>query len=161
MLSGLNLDFERTSGDVINQIKVTQSANTLYSVDRQVDPVTGRLESITAGANEAKYYYYNHSDLVRQVSLSHTGQLRLTNARNYDVLNRLSNTTYYKVEGGVAPIALQAYDYDTLNRRSKTTLLDASYWDYTYNDRNEVKDCLLYTSPSPRDQRGSRMPSSA
>ena len=32
--------------------------------------------------------------------------------------------------------------------------------------RNEVresepKDCLLYTSPSPRDQRGSRMPSSA
>ena len=25
----------------------------------------------------------------------------------------------------------------------------------------EVTDCLLYTSPSPRDQRGSRMPSSA
>ena len=27
-------------------------------------------------------------------------------------------------------------------------------------DRND-RDCLLYTSPSPRDQRGSRMPSSA
>ena len=26
---------------------------------------------------------------------------------------------------------------------------------------NEVNTCLLYTSPSPRDQRGSRMPSSA
>ena len=26
---------------------------------------------------------------------------------------------------------------------------------------NSLKDCLLYTSPSPRDQRGSRMPSSA
>ena len=25
----------------------------------------------------------------------------------------------------------------------------------------EYGDCLLYTSPSPRDQRGSRMPSSA
>ena len=25
----------------------------------------------------------------------------------------------------------------------------------------EGEDCLLYTSPSPRDQRGSRMPSSA
>ena len=24
-----------------------------------------------------------------------------------------------------------------------------------------IKNCLLYTSPSPRDQRGSRMPSSA
>ena len=27
--------------------------------------------------------------------------------------------------------------------------------------RESLKDCLLYTSPSPRDQRGSRMPSSA
>ena len=25
----------------------------------------------------------------------------------------------------------------------------------------KLEDCLLYTSPSPRDQRGSRMPSSA
>ena len=34
-----------------------------------------------------------------------------------------------------------------------------------YRDSNEIIDkpytCLLYTSPSPRDQRGSRMPSSA
>ena len=28
-------------------------------------------------------------------------------------------------------------------------------------DSEAVKTCLLYTSPSPRDQRGSRMPSSA
>ena len=26
---------------------------------------------------------------------------------------------------------------------------------------SKIDDCLLYTSPSPRDQRGSRMPSSA
>ena len=33
----------------------------------------------------------------------------------------------------------------------------------TVNDdeEEEEEDCLLYTSPSPRDQRGSRMPSSA
>ena len=30
---------------------------------------------------------------------------------------------------------------------------------FTHGGRN--KTCLLYTSPSPRDQRGSRMPSSA
>ena len=28
-------------------------------------------------------------------------------------------------------------------------------------EATQVVDCLLYTSPSPRDQRGSRMPSSA
>ena len=38
---------------------------------------------------------------------------------------------------------------------------------YAYSDcsfeefEGRVKSCLLYTSPSPRDQRGSRMPSSA
>ena len=30
-----------------------------------------------------------------------------------------------------------------------------------YNPARERDACLLYTSPSPRDQRGSRMPSSA
>ena len=34
---------------------------------------------------------------------------------------------------------------------------------YEAGDLRYIKygDCLLYTSPSPRDQRGSRMPSSA
>ena len=37
-----------------------------------------------------------------------------------------------------------------------TALMDA------YNAAVErYRDCLLYTSPSPRDQRGSRMPSAA
>ena len=31
----------------------------------------------------------------------------------------------------------------------------------TQKQLDELRDCLLYTSPSPRDQRGSRMPSSA
>ena len=31
----------------------------------------------------------------------------------------------------------------------------------TSNDSQLGRSCLLYTSPSPRDQRGSRMPSSA
>ena len=32
---------------------------------------------------------------------------------------------------------------------------------HTLDDQLEFQFCLLYTSPSPRDQRGSRMPSSA
>ena len=33
--------------------------------------------------------------------------------------------------------------------------------DVGYSDLGAYGGCLLYTSPSPRDQRGSRMPSSA
>ena len=32
---------------------------------------------------------------------------------------------------------------------------------YYNTDKYDGNGCLLYTSPSPRDQRGSRMPSSA
>ena len=40
---------------------------------------------------------------------------------------------------------------------------DVSVEVFEASDRvgGRVKTCLLYTSPSPRDQRGSRMPSSA
>ena len=38
-------------------------------------------------------------------------------------------------------------------------MLDSGEYDAIYGDLVYV--CLLYTSPSPRDQRGSRMPSSA
>ena len=34
-------------------------------------------------------------------------------------------------------------------------------WYLGHTELTEVSGCLLYTSPSPRDQRGSRMPSSA
>ena len=34
-------------------------------------------------------------------------------------------------------------------------------WMKKANELDQLDDCLLYTSPSPRDQRGSRMPSSA
>ena len=42
-----------------------------------------------------------------------------------------------------------------LNRPEKMNSMPPSFW----SDLPEI--CLLYTSPSPRDQRGSRMPSSA
>ena len=31
----------------------------------------------------------------------------------------------------------------------------------SFYSKEPIRNCLLYTSPSPRDQRGSRMPSSA
>ena len=44
------------------------------------------------------------------------------------------------------------------------TVVPSAFSCFTVSDCNQwIKDsvCLLYTSPSPRDQRGSRMPSSA
>ena len=52
--------------------------------------------------------------------------------------------------------------------RELETFTDIGNWRFVYGEMPEIRrffnsleTCLLYTSPSPRDQRGSRMPSSA
>ena len=47
--------------------------------------------------------------------------------------------------------------------KNATSILDYIFRELavSYLERHDLAHCLLYTSPSPRDQRGSRMPSSA
>ena len=53
----------------------------------------------------------------------------------------------------------QAYDFcDESNAVYK---LLSSLSDDDYEEKTQFKGCLLYTSPSPRDVKRSRMPSSA
>ena len=48
------------------------------------------------------------------------------------------------------------YYYDKWKKRGQFEKINL-----TLNILERIQNCLLYTSPSPRDQRGSRMPSSA
>ena len=64
---------------------------------------------------------------------------------------------------------LNSFDMDTQIRLWKTTVEILKNGNSVKNEKvissqmtyGRFLDCLLYTSPSPRDQRGSRMPSSA
>ena len=53
--------------------------------------------------------------------------------------------------------------YDGVERFKKETGIEYREFEVTNETQREqaLRRCLLYTSPSPRDQRGSRMPSSA
>ena len=58
-------------------------------------------------------------------------------------------------DSGVSNITIGLRDGSGSKRKAENA-------DFKVQEVSEaVKDCLLYTSPSPRDQRGSRMPSSA
>ena len=46
-------------------------------------------------------------------------------------------------------------------RQQEEIRAELEYIDAEESKHNDWRACLLYTSPSPRDQRGSRMPSSA
>ena len=59
-------------------------------------------------------------------------------------------------EDRFAPM-MEEVDPVTPNPATKTALMGRLFGNATV----DASSCLLYTSPSPRDQRGSRMPSSA
>ena len=58
------------------------------------------------------------------------------------------------------PIDVKAADPIVTNSTSTSTVTTSTDSKSTVRT-NPPSACLLYTSPSPRDQRGSRMPSSA
>ena len=84
-------------------------------------------------------------------SLSNLSDMPLLN--NYDnckfsIISEILNLETQLAKGGVADLATNSATNDLLELDSKVR-------------RRIAETCLLYTSPSPRDQRGSRMPSSA
>ena len=61
----------------------------------------------------------------------------------------------------LAGFAAQADEADTLVLHVAIVGRGANGFQYDLQLISQSDACLLYTSPSPRDQRGSRMPSSA
>ena len=72
--------------------------------------------------------------------------------------------TNFPAPDGLNYMPFQKAGIEYATGRSKTLIADPPGLGKTIQAigvHNAVKTCLLYTSPSPRDQRGSRMPSSA
>ena len=77
--------------------------------------------------------------------------LKVTNvSKTFGILKANSKVSFEVASGEVLAILGE-------NGAGKTTLMNIIFGHYLADSGT----CLLYTSPSPRDQRGSRMPSSA
>ena len=144
------------------------------------------LTSVTDPEGLTTSYVYNGFDEVVSETSPDTGttiytyddagnMATTTDARgvlatySYDALNRLTGIIYPDSSENIS------YIYDEgpngVGRLSRITDASGST-EYGYDGRGNIISvtqtvngqsytCLLYTSPSPRDQRGSRMPSSA
>jgi RHS repeat-associated protein len=95
----------------------------------------GRLGKVSSGNYSATYGYVPNSDLLQSTTFSNNSTPVLTTTRTWDYGMRLRSIANVV---GSAPVTSHSYQYDALNRRTQATLEDGSWWQYGYDDRDEL-----------------------
>src|SRR6266568_1480231 len=103
-----------------------------------------RLANVSDGTNSATYSYLANSPLVSQITFASNGVQRMVTTKQYDLLNRLTNTA------SVSSVASWfVYTYNSANQRTRTSLADGSYWVYAYDSLGQVISGRKYWSDGP------------
>ncbi len=140
---------ESYSGGPLNNISITNGYDSLLRRTNNVTLISGtilksvtnnfdaasRLNFISDGTNSATYTYLANSPLVSQIVLANNGTTRMTTAKQYDFLNRLTSIT--STTNSVA-VASFSYAYNSANQRLNVTNVDASYWTWQYDNLGQV-----------------------
>ena len=141
-------------GSVVDEVNRMQEENaelaklTMYVHEFEINmPVQTKDSQETEAEVAATGFQYITPDHVRGFRFTPYGQDHL-----WQIAQRLQQVMY---DGGM-PQGIESR-YRVTVERSQTS----KYWRTRHRYPVHFNDCLLYTSPSPRDQRGSRMPSSA
>ena len=102
------------------------------------------------------FVFFSLSLKGQEVTIS--PDISIRNNVAYDIIGKVNDRIiFYKEKGTEREVLL--YDENLVFQSERQVNLDEKRC-YLYEVIN-LDTCLLYTSPSPRDQRGSRMPSSA
>jgi YD repeat-containing protein len=97
----------------------------------------GRLSTVTDGTLNSTYSYLANSRLIGQITHRQNSTVRMTETRQYDLLNRL--TSIASVGTGSSPsLSSFAYQYNQANQRTRATLQDGSFWVYEYDALGQV-----------------------
>jgi len=96
-----------------------------------------RLAKVSDGTNSATYSYLANSPLVSQIAFTNNGVQRMVTSKQFDLLNRLTNSS--------ASVSF-VYAYNSANQRTRATLADGSYWVYTYDSLGQVISGKRYWS---------------
>jgi RHS repeat-associated protein len=140
LLSGWVLDPSYDTQGRLTGLGGSFSGNSMVSQSFIPQPGTDRLGTVTeqltpGGPLSVSYGYLPGSNLLETATTMHGGVERLKAVRGWDGANRLQSVTTTR---GAATVAAYEWSYDAVGRRHRTLLADNSYWDYGYNERNEV-----------------------
>lgn len=121
------------SFDALNRqegISVPGVSSIAYGYD-----AASRLQTVTNGPDTATYAYATNSPLVESLVFTRAGAARLTTAKIYDNLNRLTSISNTPSS---APVSRHAYTYNAANQRARAVREDNSYWSYSYDPLGQV-----------------------
>jgi len=120
-------------------LTVKTNATTIYQALYGYDS-SSRVKNVSDGTNNASYSYVTNSSLVSDIVFKQGGTLRMTTAKQYDLLNRLTNITSVtaSLTNGFT------YQYNNANKKTKATREDGSYWSYGYDDLGQVTSGKRY-----------------
>ena len=103
----------------------------------------GRLSGAASGNCSASYGYVSDSDLLQSTTFKTNTTSVLTSTRVWSYGMRIS-AVRNEVDGRT--MSSFGYQYDPLNRRIRGSLEDGSFWNYKYNDRDELTGARRYWS---------------
>ena len=93
--------------------------------------------------NSATYAYHPNSALVNSITFKQNGSTRMTTAKSYDFINRLTQISSTPASG---PAISYAYGYNSANQRTNVVLADSSSWRYSYDSLGQVTSGKKYWS---------------
>ncbi len=99
---------------------------------------SGRLTTVPHGAYSANYGYATNSSLLSQVLFKQGSATRMTTAKTYDKLNRLTGMISTPSGSAQLPFSYGA-SYNEADQRITVTMNDGSYWVYEYDTLGQIK----------------------
>lgn len=142
-LSGLMLTNSYDAFLRRTNLALKNGSTTLLSHGYAYDDAS-RLFSVSDGTNSASYRYLTNSGIVSQIAFTNATSLRMITTRQFDGLNRLTNTVSSNATAVV--ISAHGYQYNAANQRTLTTREDGSYWVYQYDSLGQVTSGKKYWS---------------
>ena len=105
---------------------------------------SGHLESVTAGDDQARYSYIDHSPLTGQIELRHANAARMTTTKAYDNLGRLTQLESRETASGAVVVSFGSA-YNAANQRTNTvTGPEGAQWRYGYDALGQVTNAWRY-----------------
>jgi len=119
------------------------SNGTPYFIYTYAFDSASRLTNVSDGTYQADYIYLANSPLVSQIIMRSNSTVRMTTAKQYDILNRL--LTISNQPSADSAISFD-YVYNDANQRIRRTDSDGSYWLYRYDFLGQLTSGKHYWS---------------